>query len=57
VAALAAAAGVIAVLRGRRRGGPAPEQPESKNDDGKDLVGAAKAPRVTSWSYQDGPTE
>jgi len=55
VAALAAAAGVIAVLRARRRSEPATEQPEAKDDDDKELVGATKAPRVTSWSYQDGP--
>jgi len=58
VAALAAAAGVIAVLRSRRpHREPAGEPGEAKDDDAKELVGAAKAPRVTSWSYQDGPSE
>jgi hypothetical protein len=58
VAALAAAAGVIAVLRSRRKHRePAGERAEATDDDAKELVGATKAPRVTSWSYQDGPGE
>ncbi|WP_433718325.1 DUF1775 domain-containing protein [Actinoplanes sp. CA-051413] len=58
VAALAAAAGAVAVLRARRRPAEtaATEEPEAEPDD-KELVGAAKTPRVTSWSYKDGPTE
>ncbi|MET8153419.1 DUF1775 domain-containing protein [Actinoplanes sp. NPDC049668] len=57
VAALAVAAGAIAVLRSRRRGETTGEEPEAGDDDAgdKELVGAAKAPRVTAWSYQDGP--
>ncbi|WP_052359461.1 DUF1775 domain-containing protein [Actinoplanes friuliensis] len=54
VAALAAAAGVIAVLRSRRRNEPAASD-DSSEDPPKELVGAA--PRVTSWSYKDGPAE
>ncbi|GID92406.1 hypothetical protein Adi01nite_18180 [Amorphoplanes digitatis] len=56
VAALAVAAGAIAVLRSRRRGATAGEEPGAADEDeDKELVGAAKAPRVTAWSYQDGP--
>ncbi|GAA3341528.1 hypothetical protein GCM10020358_33230 [Amorphoplanes nipponensis] len=59
VAALAAAAAAIAVLRARRRpAGPAASagEPEAGPQD-KELVGAAKAPRVTAWSYKDSPEE
>ncbi|MEU7904625.1 DUF1775 domain-containing protein [Actinoplanes sp. NPDC049118] len=56
-AALAAAGGLIVALRSRRRGEPAAEEPEAKDEEDKELVGAAKAPRVTSWSYRDGPGE
>ena len=56
VAALAAAAGAVAVLRARRRGIPAAAAEEPEVED-KELVGAAKAPRVTSWSYKDSPAE
>ncbi|MFI7603003.1 DUF1775 domain-containing protein [Actinoplanes sp. NPDC049681] len=54
VAALAAAAGVIAVLRSRRRPAPADEGTPAEED--KELV-AAGTPRVTAWSYKDGPEE
>jgi uncharacterized protein YcnI len=57
VAALAAAAGVIAVLRARRRPSAAGAEPEAEQQE-KELVGAAaKAPKVTNWRYQDGPAE
>jgi hypothetical protein len=71
VAALAVAAAALAVLRSRRRPAgpeqPAPdespdgqagspdEQPGSPDQEDKQLVGAAKAPRVSAWRYQDGP--
>jgi hypothetical protein len=45
VAALAAAGGVISVLRARRRPTAAPEEPE--------LVGAAKAPKASNWRLQE----
>jgi len=55
VAALVGAAGAIAVLRSRRRNKAATEvEPEA---EAKELVSAGKAPRVTSWSYKDGPEE
>jgi hypothetical protein len=55
VAALAAAAGVIAVLRSRRRPAASAAEPEAEQED-KELVGATtKAPKVSSWRYQDGP--
>jgi hypothetical protein len=57
VAALAAAAGAVAVLRARRRPAEAAATEEPAEPDDKELVGAAKTPRVTSWSYKDGPTE
>ncbi len=57
VAALAAAAGAIAVLRSRRRETAGTEQPEADGTGDKELVGAAKTPRVTAWSYKDGPQE
>ena len=57
VAALAAAAAAVTVLRARRRPAASAEEPEAEQED-RELVGAAKAaPRVTSWSYQDGPKE
>jgi hypothetical protein len=57
VAALAAAAGAIAVVRARRRPSAAAVEPEAEPQE-KELVGAAaKAPKVSSWRYQDGPTE
>lgn len=56
VAALVAAAGAVAVLRARRRPAADTEEPEAKRED-PELVGATKAPRVTSWSYKDGPEE
>jgi len=63
VAALAVAAAAVAVLRSRRR--PAgPQQPEAdespdegEQQEGKQLVSAAKAPRVSAWRYQDGPEQ
>lgn len=55
VAALAAAVGALAVLRARRR--PAATEPAAAAAEEKELVGAAKAPRITSWSYRDGPKE
>jgi hypothetical protein len=56
VAALVAAAGAVAVLRARRRPATGAAEPEAEQQD-KELVGAAKAPRVTSWSYKDSPQE
>lgn len=55
VAALMAAAGGIALLRSRRRNNPAPEAKPTA--EAKELVSAGKTPRVTSWSYKDGPEE
>jgi hypothetical protein len=55
VAALAAAAGAVAVLRSRRRNQAVPEK--EHEPEAKELVTAGKAPRITSWSYQDGPAE
>lgn len=49
VAALAAAGGVIAMLRARRR--PASAEAEAEVEE-KELVGAAKAPKASSWRYQ-----
>jgi hypothetical protein len=48
VAALAAAGGVIAMLRARRR----PASAEAEVEE-KELVGAAKAPKASSWRYQE----
>ena len=57
VAALATAAGVVAVLRSRRR--PAAEAPDAGPDgatEEKELATAGSGkPRVTAWSYRDGP--
>jgi hypothetical protein len=59
VAALAAAAAVVAVLRGRRRGDPEPAtdsdsaEPEAGEPEAGEPVGAGA--KVTSWSYRDGP--
>ena len=58
VAALAGAAAVVAVLRGRRRGEPEPEadpddEPDSTEPEAGEPVGAGA--KVTSWSYRDGP--
>ena len=58
VAALAAAAGAVAVLRARRRPqAPAAEAGAEVEPEDKELVSAAKAPRVTGWSYRDSPAE
>ena len=57
VAALAAAAGAVAVLRSRRRPAAPAGEPEAGEPKDKELVGAAKAPRVTAWSYKDSPEE
>lgn len=54
VAALAAAAGLVAVLRNRRRGEPAPAAEASTDTEEKELVGAAK---TSAWRYQDKPAE
>ncbi|MEV8503410.1 DUF1775 domain-containing protein [Actinoplanes sp. NPDC051475] len=53
VAALAVAGAAIAILRSRRR--PAAGAPPAEEEN-KQLV-AAGAPRVTAWSYKDGPEE
>jgi hypothetical protein len=53
VAALAAAAGAVAVLRSRRRNQAVPET--ENEPEAKELVTAGKAARVTGWSYKDGP--
>ncbi len=57
VAALAVAAGAVAVLRSRRRPAAPAAEPEAAEPRDKELVGAAQAARVTSWSYRDSPTE
>jgi hypothetical protein len=57
VAALAAVAAAIAVLRSRRRNQAGVEEPEATDEQAKELVGATGTPRVTAWSYQDGPEE
>ncbi|RSM62174.1 hypothetical protein DMB66_22555 [Actinoplanes sp. ATCC 53533] len=57
VAALAAAAGAVAVLRARRRPAAPAAEPGTGEPKDKELVGAAKAPRVTAWRYQDSPEE
>ncbi|MFG1604531.1 DUF1775 domain-containing protein [Actinoplanes sp. NPDC049265] len=44
----------VLLLRGRRRSEPADEVAEDEAGEEKEPV-AAGAPRVTSWSYQDGP--
>ena len=57
VAALIGAAGAVALLRSRRRNATTPESAADAKAESKELVSAAKAPRVTSWSYKDGPEE
>ena len=57
VAALVAAAGAVAFLRSRRRPAAPATEPDAAEPQDKELVGAAKAPRVTAWSYQDSPEE
>ncbi|MEV4640960.1 DUF1775 domain-containing protein [Actinoplanes sp. NPDC049548] len=52
IAALAVAAAAVAVLRSRRR----PDSGDTPAEVKKELVGAG-APRVTAWSYKDGPEE
>jgi len=65
IAALAAAAAIVSIVRGRRRNpGPAAEADEAdeptdeteSKDDSKEPVGAGAGKlRVSSWRYQDGP--
>ena len=60
VAALAVAAAAVAVLRSRRRPavpGQADADSSPDEQDGKQLVGAAKAPRGSAWRYRDDPEQ
>jgi hypothetical protein len=54
VAVLVAAAGVVAVLRSRRRA-PAATAEEPVAEEKELAAAGAGSPRVTSWSYRDGP--
>jgi len=56
VAALAAAAGAVAVLRARRRP-PASAGDEEATEEKELATAGAGKPRVTAWSYRDGPQE
>ncbi|MEV4704205.1 DUF1775 domain-containing protein [Actinoplanes sp. NPDC049316] len=56
VAGLALAAGAVAVLRSRRRPAAEPQTGEQDEHEAKELA-TAGAPRVTAWSYRDGPQE
>jgi hypothetical protein len=53
LAALAAAAAGVLLIRGRHRAEPT-EDDDEPQDEPKEPV-AAGTPRVTSWSYRDGP--
>ncbi|MFI5493716.1 DUF1775 domain-containing protein [Actinoplanes sp. NPDC051859] len=55
VAGLLAIAGAVATLRSRRRSAAETPQAAASADEPKELVAAG--PRVTAWSYQDGPKE
>ncbi len=54
LAALAAAAAGVMVIRGRHRAEPTGDDDEPQKDEPEEPV-AAGAARVTSWSYRDGP--
>ena len=54
VGLIALAAVAVLLLRGRRK--PEDEAVEAEEEQDKEPV-AAGAPRVTSWSYKDGPAE
>jgi Domain of unkown function (DUF1775) len=56
LAGLALAAAAVLLMRGRRPTPPAPEEQADTEQEEKEPV-AAGAPRVTSWSYRDGPDE
>ncbi len=54
LAALAAAAAGVMVVRNRHRAEPTEDDDEPQKDEPKEPVGAGAA-KVTSWSYRDGP--